>query len=225
MGMFDSIRPEKAWCPYCGFEMDHPEFQTKDGECTLAEYYTFEAFGETVPKMGTFSAYERCPNCDKWIELQVPNESKAYKEYESQRSEEFRAKWKEQDRVYAEKATSEHPNHPIDSENFSQVHVDNYQCSKCIEERIERGQPHPALPCSRHYLDAEAQYLKEHPDTCPSCGKSNFMAFGSKIMKERFAFVNIHLDEEDFPDALCDNCLIHQLCRTDLKEFVGFAKN
>lgn|SRR5574337_1530077 len=82
MGMFDSIYPNNAWCPYCGVDMAGAEFQTKTGDCALHNYASWEEFGATIPTTGSFRAYAQCTNCQEWVDLNVPNMSKEFRDWQ-----------------------------------------------------------------------------------------------------------------------------------------------
>lgn len=202
MGMFDSIRPEKATCPYCGTVMENPEFQTKDGECQMADYYTWEAFGETVPTLGSFTAYTSCPSCEKWIELSVRNESHAHKAIQASLDAEFNQRWEEQRKKYVERQNAEHPNHPIGSEIWMSYLVSNAYCDRCKEEGIAKGEPHPDNVFVKARLEARAKYLEEHPRSCIECGQEIFLGSHSPRINQKLGTA--------YP-RLCDRCLIQAL--------------
>jgi len=208
MGMFDSIKPDKAWCPFCGNEMDHPEFQSNDGSCDMTEYFSWEAFGESIPHQMAFSAYTQCPNCKRWVELLVNNESPSAKEYQSRGNEEARERWLQEDKRLSETQAAMHPNHPVSSQGiWDRYLVSNAYCPKCKEEGIGSGDAHPDNVFVKAKEEARERFLQEHPNTCKDCGKEIF-PFGlgnSQSIAEKIG--------ANWPHPLCDNHIISRILR------------
>lgn len=68
MGMYDSFYNIPIACPKCRADMSAEEWQTKDLDCTLHDYYWPTYVSD---QLNYFYIYASCPKCEKWIDLRV----------------------------------------------------------------------------------------------------------------------------------------------------------
>lgn len=71
--MYDVVKLEKVWCPFCGNPMHGYEWQSKEGDCRL-EVFTQTEFEKTIPDEQNYHLSGQCPTCAHWIDLPMLNE-------------------------------------------------------------------------------------------------------------------------------------------------------
>jgi hypothetical protein len=145
MGLYDDVKMEKIYCPWCGYKIENEYWQSKaayDSNSAqspfLNKYESLEQFGTEVYDVFNINLINSCSECHEYIDLNVTNDSSRAVAYRTAQIKEVTDSFKhEQER--------EHPNHKAAGCTLTGTHItwSNGWCDLCKKDGISNGDLNP----------------------------------------------------------------------------------